>query len=75
MLIVLLAAAFIYFIYLRPRVRLPKGTTATLIALRVALLTILVTLLLRPVAGGGGSLQGKAAGAAGIFVHWRITVR
>ena len=48
-LIVLLAAAFIYFIYLRPRVRLSKGTTATLIALRIALLTVLVTLLLRPV--------------------------
>ena len=48
-LINLLIAAFIYFIYLRPRIRLPKGTTATLIALRVALLTLLVTLLLRPV--------------------------
>ena len=48
-LIVLLAAVFVYFIYLRPRVRLSKRTTATLIALRVALLTILVTLLLRPV--------------------------
>src|SRR5688572_14380500 len=48
-LIVLLVAAFIYFIYLRPRVRLAKRTTATLIALRVALLTVLVTLLLRPV--------------------------
>jgi len=48
-LIVLFAAAFIYFIYLRPRVRLSRRTTATLIALRVALLTLLVTLLLRPV--------------------------
>ena len=48
-LIVLLAAAFIYFIYLRPRVRLSKRTTAALIAFRVALLTLLVTLLLRPV--------------------------
>ena len=48
-LIVLLAGAFIYFIYIRPRIRLSKGTTATLIALRVALLTLLVTLLLRPV--------------------------
>ena len=37
-LIVLLAGVFIYFIYLRPRVRLSKGTTATLIALRAALL-------------------------------------
>ncbi|HEU4767087.1 MAG TPA: glutamine amidotransferase, partial [Pyrinomonadaceae bacterium] len=48
-LIVLLVAAFIYFIYLRPRVRLSKRTTAALIAFRVALLTLLVTLLLRPV--------------------------
>ncbi len=48
-LIVLLAALFIYFIYLRPRVRLSKGTTDTLIALRLALLTLMVVLLLRPV--------------------------
>ena len=48
-LLVLLAAAFIYFIYLRPRVRLSKGTTATLIALRAALLAVMVVLLLRPV--------------------------
>jgi len=48
-LIVLLVAAFIYFIYLRSRVRLPGRTTATLIALRVTLLTLMVVLLLRPV--------------------------
>lgn len=48
-LIVLLAAAFIYFIYLRPRIRLSKGTTAALIALRAALLAVMVVLLLRPV--------------------------
>lgn len=48
-LIFLLVAVFIYFIYLRPRIRLSKGTTATLIALRVALLAVMVTLLLRPV--------------------------
>jgi hypothetical protein len=48
-LIFLLAAAFIYFIYLRPRVRLPKRTTATLIALRATLLTVMILLLLRPV--------------------------
>ena len=48
-LIVLLAAAFIYFIYVRPRVRLSKGTTAALIALRAALLAVMVVLLLRPV--------------------------
>lgn len=48
-LIILLAAAFIYFIYIRPRVRLSKGTTATLIALRAALLAVMVVLLLRPV--------------------------
>src|SRR5687768_7301935 len=49
LLLILSIAAFIYFIYLRPRVRLSKGTTATLIALRVALLTMMVVLLLRPV--------------------------
>ncbi|HEX5965132.1 MAG TPA: glutamine amidotransferase [Pyrinomonadaceae bacterium] len=48
-LIFILAAAFIYFIYLRPRIRLSKRTTAALIVLRLALLTVLVTLLLRPV--------------------------
>ncbi len=48
-LILLLAGLFIYFIYLRPRARLPKRTTATLIALRVALLLVMVTLLMRPV--------------------------
>src|SRR5918996_33526 len=48
-LIFLLAAIFIYFIYLRPRIRLSKRTTATLIALRAALLTIMIVLLLRPV--------------------------
>ncbi|HXQ72569.1 MAG TPA: hypothetical protein VN844_18885, partial [Pyrinomonadaceae bacterium] len=45
-LIFLIVAVFIYFIYLRPRIRLPKRTTATLIALRVLLLTLMVTLLL-----------------------------
>src|ERR1051325_3512890 len=48
-LLVLLAGVFIYFIYLRPRARLSKGTTATLIALRAALLALMVILLLRPV--------------------------
>src|SRR5689334_18132907 len=48
-LIFLLAAVFIYFIYLRPRVRLPRRTTATLIALRATLLTVMILLLLRPV--------------------------
>src|SRR5436190_259408 len=40
---------FIYFIYIRPRWRLKSGTTATLVALRTALLTLMVVLLLRPV--------------------------
>jgi len=48
-LIFLLAAAFIYFIYLRPRVRLPRRTTAALVALRATLLTVMILLLLRPV--------------------------
>jgi uncharacterized membrane protein len=49
LLILLLAAAFIYFIYLRPRIRLSKRTTATLIALRAALIALMIVLLLRPV--------------------------
>src|SRR5215213_815935 len=48
-LIVLLAGVFVYFVYLRPRIRLSKGTTAALIALRATLLLLMVTLLLRPV--------------------------
>ena len=48
-LIFLLAGAFIYFIYLRPRIRLPTRTTATLITLRATLLTVMILLLLRPV--------------------------
>jgi len=48
-LIVLLVGAFIYFIYLRPRVRLSGRTTATLIALRATLLAVMVVLLMRPV--------------------------
>ena len=48
-LIFLLAAVFVYFIYLRPRMRLSKRTTATLVALRAALLAVMVVLLLRPV--------------------------
>jgi uncharacterized membrane protein len=48
-LIFLLAAVFVYFIYLRPRMRLSRGTTAALVALRAALLTLMIVLLLRPV--------------------------
>ena len=48
-LIFLLAGAFVYFIYLRPRIRLPKRTTITLITLRATLLTVMILLLLRPV--------------------------
>src|SRR4030095_7494319 len=47
--VVLFGAAFIYFIYIRPRWRLKTSTTAALIGLRVALLTLMVLLLLRPV--------------------------
>src|SRR5690349_5440904 len=47
-LIALLAGVFIYFIYLRPRVRLSRGTTAALVALRAAILVLMVVLL-RPV--------------------------
>ena len=48
-LIALLAGVFIYFIYLRPRIRLSRKTTVALVALRATLLLLMVTLLLRPV--------------------------
>ena len=48
-LIFLLAAVFIYFIYLRPRIRLPRRTTAALVALRMTLIALMIVLLLRPV--------------------------
>src|SRR5258705_13849582 len=44
-----LFGAFIYFIYFRPRVRLTRGTTVALVALRAALFTLMLVLLLRPV--------------------------
>lgn len=48
-LLALLVGVTVYILYLRPRMRLGKGTTFTLVALRAALLTIMVLLLLRPV--------------------------
>jgi uncharacterized membrane protein len=48
-LLFLLAGVFVYFIYLRPRVRLSKRTTAALVVLRATLLVLMITLLLRPV--------------------------
>jgi uncharacterized membrane protein len=48
-LIAILVGLFVYFIYIRPRWRLKSGTTATLVALRTALLVLMVVLLLRPV--------------------------
>ena len=44
-----LLAAFIYFIYIRHRIRVPKSTTAILALLRTALITLIVFMLLRPV--------------------------
>jgi len=48
-LIALLVGFFIYFIYIRPRWKLDRGTTAALVVLRAALLTLMIVLLLRPV--------------------------
>lgn len=48
-LIAFLGSVFIYFIYIRPRWRLKTSTTATLVALRAGLLTLMVVLLLKPV--------------------------
>lgn len=45
----LLFAAFIYFVYVRPRARLGGAKLAALVSLRVALFALLVFLLLRPV--------------------------
>lgn len=48
-LIALLVFGFVYFVYLRPRVRLKKGSTVVLFGLRAALLILIIVLLLRPV--------------------------
>src|SRR5436190_7384550 len=48
-LIALLLGAIVYFVYIRPRVRLTKPATLVLVVLRSALLTLMVLLLLRPV--------------------------
>jgi uncharacterized membrane protein len=48
-LISLVFGTFIYFIYFRPRMRLTKGTTVALVALRAGLFTLMLLLLLRPV--------------------------
>src|SRR5262245_34360261 len=48
-LLAILLAAFIYFIYIRRRLRLPKSTTATLALLRTALIALVIFMLLRPV--------------------------
>jgi uncharacterized membrane protein len=45
----ILLAAFIYFIYVRHRLRLPKSTTAMLALLRTAVIALVVFMLLRPV--------------------------
>jgi uncharacterized membrane protein len=48
-LIVAILAAVVYFVYFRPRIRVKKGTTAVLVGLRAAILTLIIVLLLRPV--------------------------
>ncbi|HEY8228329.1 MAG TPA: glutamine amidotransferase [Pyrinomonadaceae bacterium] len=48
-LIALGVAAFIYYLYVRKRTRLPKRTAAVLMTLRAVLLILIVMLLLRPV--------------------------
>lgn len=45
----LLFGAFIYFVYLRPRTRLPTSTLIGLIAIRTMLFALFMFLLLRPV--------------------------
>ena len=48
-LLVLLLVGFIYFVYIRPRLRVTKRVTAVLVLLRTALIALMVFLLLRPV--------------------------
>lgn len=47
--VALLLSAFIYFIYIRPRMRVAKPVTAVLVLLRTTLIALIVFLLLRPV--------------------------
>ena len=52
LLLILIAVAvggFIYYIYIRRRVRVPKRTAAVLMALRATLLVLIVMLLMRPI--------------------------
>jgi hypothetical protein len=48
-LLALVLALFIYFVYIRPKLRLSKPVKATLVLLRTALVVLIVVLLLRPV--------------------------
>lgn len=48
-LIALAVGGFIYYIYIRRRVRVPKRTAAVLMGLRAALLVLIVMLLMRPI--------------------------
>ncbi|HJZ79948.1 MAG TPA: glutamine amidotransferase, partial [Pyrinomonadaceae bacterium] len=48
-LLVILLAGFIYFVYVRPRLRVPKGTRIILALLRTTLIVLVVFMLLKPV--------------------------
>lgn len=45
----ILLTVFIYFVYIRPRLRIAKGTTALLAILRTTLIALVIFMLLRPV--------------------------
>jgi hypothetical protein len=45
----ILLAVFIYFVYIRPRLRITKGTTVLLAILRTTLIALVIFMLLRPV--------------------------
>lgn len=49
LLLLILVGFFVYFVYVRPRIRLPRGVVATLFTLRALLLILIIVLLLRPV--------------------------
>src|SRR6185369_9289745 len=48
-LLALLLGAFIYFVYVRPRLRLTRRTTVILASLRTALIVLVLFMLLKPV--------------------------
>src|SRR5262249_24220686 len=49
LLFAILLSVFIYFVYIRPRLRISRRTTLLLASLRIALIALVVFMLLKPV--------------------------